>query len=370
MNTDEFIPIVLCAGFGTRLKPLTQFIPKPACPLGTLPLAAYAIKELINYGFKEIHCNSHYLHKTLHSELKGFLDSEKLPSSTLRFWFEEEILETGGGIVRIYNSLMRENPKKYSKKDLFVISGDILSYCPFPQMAEVWKEKKASHAAMLGTRELEEARPDVTWIKENESEIIGFGKDFSKEDTSLKAKLFNNHQIIGKNIVKSSEAIKSSSVSLFYKKALSLSQKLANFNENNGFWMNVGCLETYLKALTLLKIPKSLYSQVSVYKKKELSIEKELYLTVNTLNEMPEYAQQRIQKLFSQNDYKDSDNSMLKPDKSLIIAYTDKKIAHSNLLVCLFELLTKEEKDSLTESCFSQALQMYFLINPIKKKDC
>ena len=364
LSSENFIPIVLCAGFGTRLKPLTQFIPKPACPLGRQPLAAYAIKELICYGFKEIHCNSHYLHKTLHTELKGYLDSENLPSSTLRFWYEKDILETGGGIARIYKELIKEDPKKYSHKDLLVISGDILSHCPFPQMAKAWQEKGKSYQALLGTRELEEDRPDVTWVNDSESEIIGFGTEFNK--LTYIGKLFNNHQIIDRKLVIQSPVTKSSSVSLFYKKALSLSKKIANFNDNDSFWMNVGCLETYLKALDLLKIPKTHYSHVRVYKDNKVSLEKELTLKVNTLSERPVYAQMLIQKKLSQNNYKDCDTQLISPENSLIIAYSESCLSVTNTLVCLMDILTEKEKEALNDVTYAQALNMYFFINPEK----
>lgn len=41
----KFIPIVLCAGFGTRLKPLTNFISKAACPIINKPVSFTNIEQ-------------------------------------------------------------------------------------------------------------------------------------------------------------------------------------------------------------------------------------------------------------------------------------------------------------------------------------
>ena len=53
--------MVLCAGFGTRLRPLTDKVPKPLVPLCGLPLLRYNFALLKNAGVEEIVVNTHHL---------------------------------------------------------------------------------------------------------------------------------------------------------------------------------------------------------------------------------------------------------------------------------------------------------------------
>jgi len=53
--------MVLCAGFGTRLRPLTDKVPKPLVPLCGLPLLRYNFALLKNAGVTTIVINTHHL---------------------------------------------------------------------------------------------------------------------------------------------------------------------------------------------------------------------------------------------------------------------------------------------------------------------
>ena len=51
--------VVLCAGPGTRLRPLTYSVPKPMLPIQSEPLLAYHIRHLAAHGFREVAVNLH-----------------------------------------------------------------------------------------------------------------------------------------------------------------------------------------------------------------------------------------------------------------------------------------------------------------------
>jgi NDP-sugar pyrophosphorylase family protein len=86
--------MILAAGLGTRLRPLTLEIAKPAVPLLGKPLVVRLIEKLLNEGVTEFRLNLHHLP---HSVEAVFQTSpwDGLPVS---FWFEPEILGTAGGL--------------------------------------------------------------------------------------------------------------------------------------------------------------------------------------------------------------------------------------------------------------------------------
>jgi len=85
--------MVLGAGFGTRLQPLTHTLAKPACPVLGRPLIEFTLSQLAPLNPRTVVVNLHHLPDTL----RACLDPAPfgLPIQTL---FEPEILGTGGGL--------------------------------------------------------------------------------------------------------------------------------------------------------------------------------------------------------------------------------------------------------------------------------
>ena len=54
---DAFI---LAAGFGTRLRPLTEELPKPLVPVCGVPMLAYALAQCAQYGLTNVVVNAHW----------------------------------------------------------------------------------------------------------------------------------------------------------------------------------------------------------------------------------------------------------------------------------------------------------------------
>ncbi len=107
--------MVLAAGFGTRLLPLTESLPKPLVPVANRPLIAFCLDRLKACGVIEAAVNLHHLGDTIREELG---DGSGLGLS-LTYSPEDEILGTGGGLVRMRPFLDRGT--------FFVLNGDVLS---------------------------------------------------------------------------------------------------------------------------------------------------------------------------------------------------------------------------------------------------
>lgn len=87
--------MVLAAGLGKRMRPLTDGIPKPLVPVAGVALIDRALDWLAVSGVKEVVVNTHYKAQMLESHLAA-----RQRSPRIRLSHEETLLETGGGIKK------------------------------------------------------------------------------------------------------------------------------------------------------------------------------------------------------------------------------------------------------------------------------
>jgi mannose-1-phosphate guanylyltransferase len=107
--------MVLCAGLGERLRPLTDLRPKPACPLLDLPLLWYQLALLRGVGVREVVVNTHRATKLL--EGVAVLGCERL-GLELHVSHEPQLLDTGGGL--------REARPWLGDETFLLLNGDML----------------------------------------------------------------------------------------------------------------------------------------------------------------------------------------------------------------------------------------------------
>ncbi len=107
--------VVLCAGLGTRLRPLTNSWPKPAIPLLGQPLLRYSLGVLRRAGAQWLGINTHHLHKIM----EAVASSEcRRAGIDLELTHERVIQGTAGGI-RAFRKWLEDDP-------FLVINGDAL----------------------------------------------------------------------------------------------------------------------------------------------------------------------------------------------------------------------------------------------------
>jgi len=108
--------MIVAAGLGTRLQPLTDLRPKPALPVRGIPLISYAMAWLHQHGVSEVVINVHHLPAMLEAVARTHCPA----GMTLRFSHERELLGTGGGIRRVADFLRESDP-------CLIIGGDMLA---------------------------------------------------------------------------------------------------------------------------------------------------------------------------------------------------------------------------------------------------
>jgi NDP-sugar pyrophosphorylase family protein len=106
---------VLGAGLGTRLRPLTEDLPKPLVPIFHKPLITFALDHLIDIGIDKIFINTHRLPELFTEAFPG----NSYFGTSLSFVNEPVLLDTGGGIKNIETQLRRE--------PFITYSGDVLT---------------------------------------------------------------------------------------------------------------------------------------------------------------------------------------------------------------------------------------------------
>ncbi len=107
--------MILAAGFGTRLWPLTEDRTKPAIPFLNRPLISYSVEYLASFGIREIIVNLHHQPDSVRLALG---DGSAL-GVRIHYSLEDEILGTSGAMDRVRDMLMDE--------DFVVMNGKIVT---------------------------------------------------------------------------------------------------------------------------------------------------------------------------------------------------------------------------------------------------
>ena len=140
--TETVIPktaMVLSAGFGKRMRPLTDTMPKPMVPVNGTPLIGHVMNRLVDVGVERAIVNLHYLGE----QIQNYLADE----NRLEIVFSEEVdlLETGGGVKHAM-SLLGSNPFYVINSDAFWLDGYENT---LRRLAREWREDKMDVLLML-----------------------------------------------------------------------------------------------------------------------------------------------------------------------------------------------------------------------------
>lgn len=147
--------MVLAAGLGTRLRPLTYEIPKPMVPVLDRPVMAHIVDLLDRHGFAEVIANLHYFPDTIRSYF----------GDRLEYRYEEELLGTAGGVRNCADFLTADGA-------FLVISGDALTDIDLRAMEA--RHRAAGGIATLAVKRVPDTREYGVVIHDADGRIQGF----------------------------------------------------------------------------------------------------------------------------------------------------------------------------------------------------
>ncbi len=218
--------IIMAGGLGTRLKPLTDNIPKPMLKVGNKPILQTIIEQFRDYGFKNIFISVNYKSELI----KNYFRDGKDFDVSITYIEERKRLGTAGAI---------KLAEKYINKNAIVINGDILTNINFHNLLKYHEEN--NFFMTIGSREYEMQVPYGV-LNVNDAKVL-----------SLEEKPVYSYVVSGGVYIINPDATQYIPQNEFYDITDLINQLVAN-NKNIGsfpikdYWMDIGKIEDYYKA--------------------------------------------------------------------------------------------------------------------------
>jgi NDP-sugar pyrophosphorylase family protein len=225
--------MILAAGLGTRLRPLTNTMPKPLLPVGGMPLIVWNLLLLKRHGFHDVVINLHYL---------GPMIEQALGNGSqfgLRIIYSHEpmILGTGGGI--------KQAEPYFSGEPVLVLNGDTLVEL---DLTALWAFHHSNHAA--ATLVLREDADAAGWGLVEvaaENRIVRItGKGLSNS-LPIVPRMFAGIHILNPRLLREVPKGVASSIVDPYVMAIERGDAVLGY-DLNGYWSDVGTPERYAQA--------------------------------------------------------------------------------------------------------------------------
>ena len=178
--------IILGAGFGKRMYPITKKIPKPLVKIKNKTILENSISFLISLGVKHIIINTHYLH----NQISSFVKNKKFSCKIDLVFEKKKILNTGGGVLNA--------SKKFKKQAFIVLNPDTL-----------WRDEYKKEFRNLEKIYLKNGKPSMLLVPKNKSFDKSFKGDFNLNSKKEVLRNRNNNliftglQIITRSVFKS-----------------------------------------------------------------------------------------------------------------------------------------------------------------------
>ncbi|MBU0672814.1 MAG: NDP-sugar synthase [Candidatus Margulisbacteria bacterium] len=226
--------LIMAAGYGTRLEPLTIAVPKPMVPIVNIPTMQHNIELLMKHGFKDIIANIHY-----HPEqIENYFGDGNWLGVNLSYSYEEKLLGTAGGVRRMAVDIADIN------ETFLVLSSDALTDINLKRIVSFHKKRKSLFTIALA--EVADVTGFGVVIQDEQNRIIGFQE--KPKPAEAKSNLVNaGVYVIEPEILKLiPEGFFDFGKQLFPQL---VAEKAPIFGYPMvEYWSDVGCLEKYIES--------------------------------------------------------------------------------------------------------------------------
>ena len=161
--------LILCAGYGKRLRPITNDVPKPLLKIKNINLLDNTLKFVQSIGINNIKINTFYLAE----KIKNFIESKNYPLKIDIVNDGTKILDTGGGIFNL--------TKHSEEEDFLIFNPDTLWNSNYinivNEMEKYYFKNKVKNLLMV--------------VNKNKSFDVRFKGDFSLNENKLSKEIIN-----------------------------------------------------------------------------------------------------------------------------------------------------------------------------------
>lgn len=160
--------MVLAAGVGSRLEPLTTQVPKPLVPVANIPVMHHMLELLASHGFTDVCANLHYLPEQI---TRYFGDGSQF-GINLYFKYEEKLSGDAGGVRSCREFLQDET--------FLVIMGDLLTDADLTAIIRQHKHRKA--LASIAIRTMDDVSHFGVLVTDQNGFVTGFQEKPKREE--------------------------------------------------------------------------------------------------------------------------------------------------------------------------------------------
>jgi len=228
--------LLLCAGIGTRMRPYTNVVSKPAIPLINIPIAYYSLHMVQQVGAKDIVVNTHHLPE----QIRELFSADHGLSARFSFSDEQpDILDTGGAIWQARKKLEGSGP-------FIVANTDAARFFGIADAIESHKKTDPLATMIVVDHPLVGTEYGAVWTRKDRT-VFDFGKSKPITDEALKGYHYTGVQIVSERVFKYLPKGPSSITKDVYRKALQAGEKILVCHKR-GEWLDTGSIEFYLQS--------------------------------------------------------------------------------------------------------------------------
>ena len=225
--------MILAAGLGTRLRPLTDTIPKPLLPIDGTPLIVWNLLLLRRHGFKDVVINLHYLGSMIEQVLG---DGSKF-GLRITYSHEPTILGTGGGL--------KQAEPHFSGEPILVLNADTLVELDLGELRAFHRTRQAA-ATLVLRKDPDAVRWGAVDVATDDRIIRITGKGL-QSSVSTEPHMFAGIHILEPRLLQHVPAGEVSSIIDAYVTAIEQGETVLGY-EFQGYWSDVGTPERYSQA--------------------------------------------------------------------------------------------------------------------------
>ncbi len=227
--------MILAAGFGTRLRPLTNTTPKPLLPIAGTPLIVWNLLLLRKHGVMEVIINLHHLGHLIEKELG---DGSQF-GMRLQYSQEPVILGTGGGL--------KQAESFFHGEPFFVLNGDTLVDLNLSIVLAFHRERSPL-ATMVVRDDVDADRWGAVEVDQDQRLVRIGGRGLSPETFPPRGKkMFAGIHILHPKLLRDVPVGRESSIIDAYVREIQRGERVSGFTMH-GYWSDIGTPDRYAEA--------------------------------------------------------------------------------------------------------------------------